>query len=54
MQPVFAKIDGPARWMIGVVPQQKLDFITTRLSFPDALSESVHQNGKGAMLMSNS
>ncbi len=40
VQPVFAKIDGPARWMIGVVPQQKLDLITTRLSFPDALRES--------------
>jgi regulator of sigma E protease len=51
VQPVFAKIDGPARWMIGVVPQQKLDFITTRLSFPDALSESVRQNEKGGMLM---
>ncbi len=51
VQPVFAKIDGPARWMIGVVPQQKLDFITTRLSFPDALGESVRQNEKGGMLM---
>jgi regulator of sigma E protease len=49
--PVFAKIDGPARWMIGVVPQQKLNFIVTRLSLPEALSESVRENAKGAMLM---
>ncbi len=51
VQPVYAKIDGPARWMIGVVPTQKLNLITTRLAFPDALRESVHQNQKGAMLM---
>jgi regulator of sigma E protease len=51
VQPVFAKIDGPARWMIGVVPQQKLNLITTRLSFPEALTESVRQNEKGAVLM---
>jgi regulator of sigma E protease len=51
VQPVFAKIEGPARWMIGVVPMPKLNLITTRLSFPDALSESVRQNKKGAVLM---
>jgi regulator of sigma E protease len=49
--PVYAKIDGPARWMIGVVPQQKLDFITTRLSFPEAFNQSVKENAKGAMMM---
>ena len=37
--------------MIGVLPPQKLNLITTRLSLPDAFSESVHQNGKGAMLI---
>jgi regulator of sigma E protease len=51
VQPVYAKIDGPARWMIGVVAQQKLNLITTRLSFPNALGESVRQNEKGAVLM---
>ena len=51
VQPVYAKIDRPARWMIGVVPQPKFDLITTRLSFPDALHESVKQNEKGALLM---
>ncbi len=51
VRPVYAKIDGPARWMIGVVPTQKLDFITTRLSFPEAFNQSVRENAKGAMLM---
>ena len=52
VQPVFTKVDGPPeRWMIGVMPQQKLDLITTRLSFPAALNESVRQNAKGAMLI---
>ena len=51
--PKWAKLDGPAHWMIGVAPQQKLDLITTRLSFPEALRESVNQNGKGALLIVN-
>jgi regulator of sigma E protease len=51
VEPIFAKLDGPARWMIGVMPQQKLNLVTTKLSFPDALSESVRQNKKGALLM---
>lgn len=51
IQPVWAKLDGPPHWMIGVAPQQKLDIITTRLSFPDALSESLRQNGKDALLI---
>ncbi|HLK47850.1 MAG TPA: RIP metalloprotease RseP [Bryobacteraceae bacterium] len=51
VQPVYAKLDGPARWMIGVAPQQKLHLITTRLSLPEALSESIRQNTRGAMLI---
>jgi regulator of sigma E protease len=52
VQPVYAKVDGPpARWMIGVLPQQKLNLITTRLTFPEALNESLRQNAKGAMLI---
>jgi regulator of sigma E protease len=51
VEPIFAKLDGPARWMIGVMPTQKWNLITTRLSFPDALAESVKQNKKGALLM---
>jgi regulator of sigma E protease len=51
VEPIFAKLDGPARYMIGVMPVQKLNLVTTRLSFPDALGESVRQNKKGALLM---
>jgi regulator of sigma E protease len=50
--PIYAKPDSnPARFMIGVGPRQKLHFITTKLAFPDALHESLVQNGKGALLM---
>jgi regulator of sigma E protease len=51
VRPIYAKLDGPARWVIGVAPQQKLHLITTRLSLPDAFRESVRQNTKGAMLI---
>ena len=51
VQPVFSKLDGPARWMVGVAPQQKLHLITTRLSFPQALGESLRENAKGALLI---
>ncbi len=30
---------------------RKLDIITTKLSFPDALNESLRQNGKDALLI---
>ncbi|MBV8732102.1 MAG: RIP metalloprotease RseP [Acidobacteriia bacterium] len=50
VQPVYSKLDGPARWMIGVGQQQKLHLIATRLSFPDALRESFRENSKGALL----
>jgi regulator of sigma E protease len=50
VQPVYAKLDGPPRWMIGVGPQQKLHLITTRLSLPEALRESLLENRKGALL----
>jgi regulator of sigma E protease len=51
VQPILSKLNGPEQWMIGVVPQQKLNWITTRLSLPEALRESLRQNGKGAMLI---
>ncbi len=51
VQPVFAKIDGQARWYIGVGPQPKFTIITTKLSLPDALAESLRQNGKNAMMI---
>jgi regulator of sigma E protease len=50
--PVYAKVDaGPARWVVGLNVGRHLNIITTRLSFPDALSESVQQNLKGASLI---
>jgi regulator of sigma E protease len=51
VQPVFEKLDGPERWMIGAVPEQKLNIITTSLPFHEALRESVEQNIKGATLI---
>ena len=53
VEPTYAKVDGPARWMIGVLPTPKLNLVTTRLAFPAALRESLRQNGKGAMLIVN-
>jgi regulator of sigma E protease len=51
VQPVMAELDGPKHWMIGVGPQQKLHFTTTRLAFPKALQVSLEENGKGAFLL---
>jgi regulator of sigma E protease len=51
VQPVLSKLDGPEHWMIGVLVEQKVDLITTRLSFPNALVESVRQNTRGATLI---
>jgi regulator of sigma E protease len=50
VQPVYAQLDGPAQWMIGVVPATKLTITTTQLSFPRALNESLRTNEKGALL----
>ncbi len=51
VQPEYSRSDGPARWMIGVRPRPKLTIITTRLAFPEALSESVRENEEGATLI---
>ena len=51
VQPVFSNVDGPSRWMIGVIPQQKLRIITTHLAFPAALNESVQTNAKQSLLI---
>jgi len=51
VQPIYAKLDGQSRWYIGVGPQPKFTIITTRLSLPEALAESVRQNGKNAMMI---
>jgi len=52
LKPVFRNPDGTsARWMIGVLPDIKLNIQKTKLSFPDALRESLVQNGKNASLI---
>ncbi len=51
VQPVYTNLDGPQRWVIGVGPEQRLDIVTTQLSLPDALRESVDQNMKSATLI---
>jgi len=49
LQPVYAKVDGPGQWMVGAIIEPKLNIVNTKLSFPEALSESVAQNAKGAL-----
>ena len=50
--PVYGKFDsGPARWVVGLNVGRHLNIISTRLSFPAALRESVQQNMKGASLI---
>jgi regulator of sigma E protease len=50
--PVYGKFDsGPARWVVGLNVGLHLNIITTRLSFPAALRESIQQNVKGASLI---
>ena len=49
VHPVFTKTDGPARWVIGFFPERRV--VYTRLSLPNALSESVNQNLRGATLI---
>src|SRR5262249_31030803 len=51
VKPVYSRADGSDRWMVGVLVEQKLNLITTRLSLPDAVRESVRQNAKGAALV---
>jgi regulator of sigma E protease len=51
VKPVYSRADGSDRWMVGVLVEQKLNLITTRLSLPDAIRESVRQNAKGAALV---
>jgi regulator of sigma E protease len=52
LKPVFKNPDASSsRWMIGVLPDIKLNIQKTKLSFPDALRESLSQNGKNASLI---
>ena len=49
VQPMFAKQDGPSRWMIGVFLQHHM--IVVQLPLPEALRESLQQNAKSATLI---
>jgi regulator of sigma E protease len=49
--PEYSKENGDPHWMIGVTVQEKLHFITTKLSFPDALAESINENEKDATMI---
>ncbi|MEN6606985.1 MAG: RIP metalloprotease RseP, partial [Bryobacteraceae bacterium] len=49
IQPIKSDIDGPERWMIGVGPEQRIEF--TALPFTEALAESTRQNARGATLI---
>lgn len=49
IQPIFDKVGGPGRWLIGVFPEPRM--IISQLSFPAALRESVVHNAKGATLI---
>jgi regulator of sigma E protease len=51
VQPVWSNRDGPARWMIGVQPEPKLDILVSRLSLPAAFRESLHENSRNGMLI---
>jgi regulator of sigma E protease len=52
LKPVYKNPDATsARWMIGVLPDIKLNIQKTRLSFPDALQTSLVENGKNASLI---
>jgi regulator of sigma E protease len=48
VKPSFSNLDG-GRWMIGVQLERRM--VLTKLSFPDALRESVSRNIKGATLI---
>jgi regulator of sigma E protease len=51
VQPVLGKLDGPERWMIGVKAETKMTVITSKLSLPAAVRESLHENLQNALLM---
>jgi regulator of sigma E protease len=50
VQPAF-NLDGRGRWMIGIQHSRKVNIITTKLSLPDAFTEAVRENVKGASLI---
>ena len=51
VQPVWSGADGPARWVIGAYVEPKLNIVTSRLSLPNALRQSVGENVRSAGLI---
>ena len=51
VQPVWTTADGQPRWAIGAYVEPKYNIVTTRLSLPDALGESLQVNGRSAGLI---
>jgi regulator of sigma E protease len=51
MKPVYGNVDGTPRWMIGVASDVKWHIQKSRLSFPDALRQSVATNTRYATLI---
>jgi regulator of sigma E protease len=51
VEPAFEKKDGPARWMIGVAPGLKSHFVDTQLPLAAALRESISENARSAMMI---
>ena len=62
LAPDFNRMPGRLKYLAGseigagvftadTLPEQKVDWITTKLSFPAAFNESLRQNSKGALLI---
>jgi len=51
VQPVWSGADGQPRWVIGAYVEPKLNIVTSRLSLPDAVRESVQENVRSAGLI---
>jgi len=51
VQPIWSGADGQPRWVIGAYVEPKLNIVTSRLSLPDALRESMQENVRSAGLI---
>ncbi len=51
VQPIWSSADGQPRWVIGAFVEPKLNIVTTRLSLPAAVRESVQENIRSASLI---
>jgi regulator of sigma E protease len=51
LQPEISTRAGAPQWMIGVELERHLNVVTTRLSLPEALHESIQENVKGAAMI---